>query len=274
VAQSPSTVSGSPPGTTTTITGLANGTEYTFTVRATNSIGSGLESAASAPATPVAAVVPAFVQAATAHALNVGSLTVRPTTPVATGDRLLVEVLTWSNGSATSKSVADSAGNIYTLLTSVKASDKTQMAVYTTRVSAGGGTTPTVTATASATADIGVTLVEYSGLLGDPGTAVLDVLKTATGTSAVGATVTSGATPAATNSNEIAVAFFGDSGFGDTLATGAGWTSRSSLAPTNDAEMLVEDQSVGAGSTPSGSVKILTGKRTTWLMVTLVLKHA
>jgi Fibronectin type III domain len=58
------TVTGSPPATSTTITALTNGTSYTFKVTATNAIGTGPPSAASNAVTPSAAwVTPAFVQA-------------------------------------------------------------------------------------------------------------------------------------------------------------------------------------------------------------------
>jgi Domain of unknown function (DUF4082)/Fibronectin type III domain/Bacterial Ig domain len=52
VAQTPTTVTGSPALTSTIVTGLANGTTYTFTVTASNPNGSGPESAPSAPVTP------------------------------------------------------------------------------------------------------------------------------------------------------------------------------------------------------------------------------
>ena len=61
-AQAPVTVSGSPPATTATVTGLTNGTSYTFTVSATNGVGTG---PASSPSNAVTPAVPPTVTSVT-----------------------------------------------------------------------------------------------------------------------------------------------------------------------------------------------------------------
>ena len=58
-AGTPVTVTGSPPASTATVTGLTNGTAYTFKVTATNSLGTGTASAPSNAVTPSAGAVPA-----------------------------------------------------------------------------------------------------------------------------------------------------------------------------------------------------------------------
>jgi hypothetical protein len=66
-AQSPTTIQGSPPVTTTTITGLTNGTTYTFRVEAMNPNGTGPQSAASNPVTPLTAVAPSVPRSVVAR---------------------------------------------------------------------------------------------------------------------------------------------------------------------------------------------------------------
>jgi hypothetical protein len=120
------------------------------------------------------------------------------------------------------------------------------------------------------------------GLSAAAGSAVLGVQAHATGTTGAATTVSSCAPPATTGGGELAIGFYADSGSGDTLTSGSGdtltsgsgdtltsgsgYTSRVTLAPTSDMELLVEDQ----GATPAATVG--TGPSTPWLMAALVLK--
>jgi Domain of unknown function (DUF4082)/Fibronectin type III domain len=84
-AQTPKTITGSPPDTQTTITGLTTGTTYTFTVQASNPNGSGAVSSASNPVTPLTAVPPAAPSGVSAAGAS-NSAQVTWTTPAANGD--------------------------------------------------------------------------------------------------------------------------------------------------------------------------------------------
>jgi hypothetical protein len=80
----------------------------------------------------------------------------------------------WSSGGPTAKTVTDSAGNAYTEVLHFKASDGTEMSVWTAPITAGGGTRPAITVTPTATADIGVAASEYAGLSSAGGAAAVE----------------------------------------------------------------------------------------------------
>jgi hypothetical protein len=122
----------------------------------------------------------------------------------------------------------------------------------------------------SAKADLGLAVIEYSGLSTASGAAAVDQMATATGTTTTARAVSSGATAATTAPNELSVGFYSDSGFGDTLTAGPGYTGRVNVAPDGDMEMFIEDAVVGQGATPQPSVT--TGASTIWEMATVVFK--
>jgi hypothetical protein len=274
-AQTPTVVTGNPAATSTTVTGLTNGTAYTFKVSATNAIGSGDDSDASNAVTPAAQVAApvAFVQQVNKRA-TAASLALQPTSNVTSANRLVVEAGIWSANGATASTVTDSAGNTYTELTHFKASEKTELSVWTAPITAGAGTRPTVTVKATGSADIGATVLEYSGLATDAGTAVLDQVKTATGTTGSAATtVSSGATAASTADGELALGFYADSGFSNALTGDAAYTVRTNVSPASDIELLAQDRVLTSSATTANPAT-RTGPRTPWLAATLILKAA
>jgi hypothetical protein len=81
VAQTTKTITGTPPATETTISGLTAGASYTFAVQAANGTGSGASSAQSSPITiPSGATVPAAPTEVTASPRN-GAVAVSWTAP-------------------------------------------------------------------------------------------------------------------------------------------------------------------------------------------------
>ncbi len=221
-----------------------------------------------AAATPTS---PAFVQQATAHGSAKGSLAVTTGADVTTGDRLVVEVGVWKASGASTASVADTAGDPFVEVTHFTASDGTEMSIWTAPVLVGGAKT-TITAKPATASDIGLVALEYSGLSSVADATAVDQVSDASGTSASAGPVNSTATAPATEGNELAVGFYADSGFGDTLGAGSGFTQRADVSPTGNMEMLAEDQPAALGSTPAASA--VTGANTVWLMATVVFESS
>ena len=152
------------------------------------------------------------------------------------------------NGWQVQISGAPATGDTFTEVSHFTGSDKTEQSIWTAPVSSGAGATPTVTAKFTGVADAAITMLEYSGLSTAAGSAAVDQLATASGVTSTTATVSSGATAATGAGNELAIGFYSDSGFGDTLTAGSGWTARTNISSTGDMEILAEDQPGAVGA--------------------------
>ncbi len=215
-------------------------------------------------------LAPAFVQKTTGYQDTTDRLPLIPSAPLHARDRLVVEASIWGS---TAQSVTDSAGERFTELLRHRAADGTEISVWTAPVTTGAGSRPTITISPTSPADVGAVALEYSGLSTAPGNAAVDQIALATGVSRGRTVVGSGHTHATTAPGELAVGLYSDSGFGDILRSGHGFHQRANISPTTTMmEQLVEDQLVGAGATPSATVR--TGADTPWSIATVVFKPA
>jgi len=127
-AQPSTVVPGSPPATSTIVSGLTNGTTYTFVVSATNAIGSGPASSASGPVTP--GPLPGAPTNVSALPGN-GSATVFWTAPTTGGGGITSYTISPFVGSTPQPSTTASGSAVSATVTGL-----TNLTTYTFRVSA------------------------------------------------------------------------------------------------------------------------------------------
>ena len=136
-AQTPVTVTGAPPATSTTVTGLTNGTTYTFKVSATNATGTGPDSSPSNTVTPSAPTVPDAPTGVTAAAGD-GSAKVGWTAPANSGGSTITKYTVTPYVGTTAQTAATVTGS--PAPTSTTVTGLTNGTTYTFKVSATNAT--------------------------------------------------------------------------------------------------------------------------------------
>jgi hypothetical protein len=132
-AQTPVTVSGSPPAASATVTGLTNGTAYTFTVSATNAAGTGPASAPSNAVTP--SVPPVVSTVSPANGSTGNAVSVAPTATFSQAVTPGTVSFTMKNSRGKSVAGTVSFNSAHTVATFTPASPLAASTTYTATVS-------------------------------------------------------------------------------------------------------------------------------------------
>jgi fibronectin type 3 domain-containing protein len=250
VARTPRTVTGEPPATTTTVTGLTAGTTYTFVVTALNEAGAGPDSEPSNAVTPTAPQPPSAPTGVTATA-GFGSATVSWTAPSSGGSPTSYRITPYLEGTAqTAKTISGeppattttvsglSAGASYTFVVSAANAvgtgpDSEPSAAVTPLPPQSPGAPTAVSATAKSSG----ALVSWSAPASDGGSPITGYRITPyKGTAAQTPTTTSSAAPSASvggledgTAYTFKVAAVNAIGSGDDSAASAAITPRDTI---------------------------------------------
>jgi chitodextrinase len=256
-------------GTSTTTsfssTGLGAATSYSFRVRASDAAGNfgAYSPVASATTQAGTAATPAFVQGSSQTPQVAQTTVILPYAAAQRAGDLNVIIVGWNDTTAQVTSVADSAGNSYTLAAGpvLLAGTLSQSIYYAKNIVAAAAAANSVTVgfnQAAAFAD--VRILEYSGI--DP-TNPVDVTAAGQGTSATSATA------AVTTTSSVDLLVAGNLVTTSTSAAGTGFTSRMITNPDGD---IAEDRVVTAAGSYSASATLSsTGG---WIMQLVAFRAA
>jgi hypothetical protein len=272
-AQPTITITGSPPASSATITGLTNGTSYTFTVTATNAVGTSPASEQSSTVTP--ATTPSAPTGVTATAGN-GSATVAWTAPSNNGSAITGYTITPYIGSSAQPSTTITGFSLMTATTIIGLANGTSYTFTVTATNAVGtgpasehsapvtpATTPGAPTGVTATAGNGSATVSWSAPSNGGSPITGYTITPYIGTNAQPSTTISGSPPA-TNATLTGLTNATNYTFSVTAtnAVGAGAASERSGIVTPTATPLAMDANVtvdGHGTTTTSSFSTAEG---------------
>lgn len=188
---------------------------------------------------------------------------VTPTSNITTGNRIIV-LVSAESGTAppSSVTVADSAGNTYyqeATATFNNGGEFSMATLYSAPITAGGGTKPTITATAHPAGSntiyaTSISFAEYSGLATDAA-AIADKTHTNVVSGSTTTSATTGTTAATTAANELVVATYNTDGYvTSSMTSTSSFTSRTQIINDSHHETALWDKDSGtSGSTETSN---------------------
>lgn len=217
------------------VTGLTNGTAYTFTVTATNTYGTSLASSASGSVTPAVGSTPALVAGQTARVVNTG-VNVNSVAPAFTNfpsASNTIVVFVGYNDTTVSVGTVSCTGATFTLALRQTASGRTSEIWY-----GSGGTAKTVTVTlaSAGVATMHAVIAEFTNIVTSSVTDGTPLGNLQTSPSPVS---TSSMTP--TQTNNLCVAMWtddGDASIPTVTVTSSGWNKIFDCLNTNASDNM------------------------------------
>lgn len=177
------------------------------------------------------------------------------------GNRLIAILVSQAVGASAAYSISDTAGNTWTEdVTHLWATSIVRISIFSTPITFGAGTKPTITVSSSTNVyGISACVTEFSGVTAVAGSSALDGSAGNDVGSGTATTCPTGTTGATTAANELVICGYGDYGWNATM-TAPALTIDGNISPYVEATVVMGHKDSGtSGTTQSGTFTASAG---------------